>query len=353
MKIVVTGAAGFIGSNLVHHLRAARPAWRVVSLDKLTYSGNRESLADLEGDPGHCFARADICDRDAVRDLFEAERPDGVIHLAAESHVDRSIAQPLAFLRTNVEGTAVLLEEAARCWAGRTDVRFHHVSTDEVFGSLGAEGAFSEESRYDPRSPYAASKAASDHFVRTWRNTYKLPIVITNCSNNYGPYQLPEKLIPLALTRAIDGLEVPVYGRGENVRDWLYVADHCEAILAVFERGREGATYCIGGGAEARNIDLVELLLGRLDRARGAPAGTSRALIRFVEDRPGHDFRYAMDASLIARELGWRPRVPLETGLDATVAWYLAHERWWRRVQSGAYREFMDAWYGGRLAEKR
>jgi dTDP-glucose 4,6-dehydratase len=349
MTLLVTGAAGFIGSNLVRQLRRVWPDRPVVSFDLLSYAGNLENLADLRGDPGHTFVRGDVASRDDVRAAFERFAVTGVFHLAAESHVDRSIVDPLTFVRTNVDGTVVLLQEAARAWRGRTDVRFHHVSTDEVFGSLGADGAFGPDTRYAPNSPYSASKAASDHFVRAWHATYGLPVVITNSTNNYGPRQFPEKLVPVVIARALAGEPVPVYGRGENVRDWLYVEDHCAAMLAVFERGRAGATYCIGGEAEVRNIDLVGALLDEVDRARGAPPGRSRGLIRFVEDRPGHDLRYAMDISRIKGELGWSPSVALGEGLRRTVAWYLANQDWTERARRGDHRAFEELWYGERL----
>lgn len=295
--------------------------------------------------------RGDVASREDVRGVFEGFAIDGVFHLAAESHVDRSIVDPLTFVRTNVDGTVVLLQEAARAWRGRSDVLFHHVSTDEVFGSLGPDGAFCPETRYAPNSPYSASKAASDHFVRSWHATYGLPVVVTNCSNNYGPYQFPEKLIPVVISRALAGEPVPVYGRGENLRDWLYVEDHCAAMAAVFARGRRGATYCIGGQAEVRNVDLVTTLLDEIDRARGLPPGHSRALVRFVEDRPGHDFRYAIDISLIREELGWTPSVSLAEGLRRTVAWYIAHQDWTERARSGDHRAFEEFWYGERLRD--
>ena len=350
MTLLVTGAAGFIGSNLVRFLRRRWPDRQVVSFDLLSYAGNLENLASLEGDPGHAFVRGDVASRDDVRAVFERFAPTGVFHLAAESHVDRSIVDPLTFVRTNVDGTVLLLQEAARAWRGRDDVLFHHVSTDEVFGSLGPEGAFAPDTRYAPNSPYSASKAASDHFVRAWHATYGLPVVITNCSNNYGPHQFPEKLIPVVISRALAGEPVPVYGRGENVRDWLYVDDHCAALAEVFARGRRGATYCIGGEAEVKNIDLVGALCDEVDRARGDEPGRSRALIRFVEDRPGHDLRYAMDISLIRAELGWSPSVSLAEGLRRTVAWYLAHQDWTERARRGDHRAFEQLWYGGRLA---
>ena len=345
--VVVTGAAGFIGSAMVRELRRRWSDLRIVSLDALTYAGNRANLAELDDDDAHVFVRADITDRDAVRAVFAEYEPDGIIHLAAESHVDRSIVEPLAFVRTNVEGTALLLQ-AAREHEVR---RFLHVSTDEVFGALGPDDdAFRETTPYSPRSPYSASKAASDHLVRAFHDTYGLPVAITNCTNNYGPRQFPEKLIPVVITRCLEGRPVPIYGKGENVRDWLYVDDHADAIATVYAAGPEadGRTYCVGGETERSNIELVRALLDEVDRQQGREAGESQALITFVEDRPGHDFRYAMDISRIREELGWKPSMTLRTGLERTVAWYLANGAWLESVKSGAYREFEAAWYAGR-----
>jgi dTDP-glucose 4,6-dehydratase len=340
--IFVTGGAGFIGSAVVRRLVRETDS-RVVTVDCLTYAGNPESLADARDHPRHRFEQVDIGDRAAVRELFDRYRPRGVIHLAAESHVDRSIDGPADFIRTNLLGTFALLEEARRYWltlSGDADrFRFHHVSTDEVFGSLGGEGAFTEETAYAPASPYSASKAGADHLVRAWHNTYGMPVITTNCSNNYGPYQFPEKLVPLMVVNGLEGSRLPVYGRGENVRDWLYVEDHAEALLTVFEQGRSGEVYCIGGGSERRNIDVVRAICRLLDEL--APAADGRpheSLIEFVEDRPGHDFRYAIDASKLERELGWRPRQTFESGLRSTVAWYVSNRTWWERVRSGAYR---------------
>ena len=345
MAILITGAAGFIGSNLVRHVLGRWSDVRVVSYDLLTYSGHLANLADVMDHPRHTFVRGDIADPEAVAAAFAEHDIDGVMHLAAESHVDRSILDPLAFVRTNVMGTAVLLREAATAWEGRDDVRFLHVSTDEVFGALTDEGFFDEDTPYRPSSPYSASKASSDHLARAWHETFGLPTVITNCTNNYGPYQFPEKLVPVVITRALAGEKIPVYGRGENVRDWLFVEDHCDALALVFEKGALGGTYCIGGETEATNLDLVRMLLDRVDAVSGAQPGTSAGLIEFVEDRPGHDYRYAMDISKIRAELGWSPAVSLDDGLGRTVEWYLANSAWMAEVQNRQHQEFTDTWY--------
>ena len=340
MKIIVTGGAGFIGSAVVRAL-IADSDWQVINLDKLTYAGNLDSLNSVSGNPRYSFAHLDICDAQGVKALFEAERPDAIMHLAAESHVDRSIDGPSAFVQTNVVGTFTLLQTALDYWRGlpasaQKAFRFHHVSTDEVYGSLGVEGLFRENSRYEPNSPYSASKAASDHFVRAWHHTYGFPSLITNCSNNYGPFHFPEKLIPLNILRGLAGKLMPVYGKGENVRDWLFVEDHARALIKVIQEGRVGEVYNIGGTAERRNIDVVTAICDLLDEM--APAGRPhRDLISFVTDRPGHDLRYAIDASKIRNELGWRPRESFETGLAKTVRWYLDNETWWQRILSGTY----------------
>jgi dTDP-glucose 4,6-dehydratase len=342
--VLVTGGAGFIGSALVRRL-VLEEGTTVANVDSLTYAGNLESLAAAREHPRHRFHHVDIADQGAVRAVFEAERPGAVLHLAAESHVDRSIDGPDAFIRTNVNGTFNLLVEARRYWSGlegeaKARFRFLHVSTDEVYGSLGAEGFFTEASPYRPNSPYSASKAASDHLVRAWVHTYGFPALITNCSNNYGPFQFPEKLIPLNVLKALAAEPMPVYGRGENVRDWLHVDDHVAALLLVLERGRVGETYLVGGGGERRNLSVVEAIADLVDELHGPlPDGRRRReLIRFVADRPGHDLRYAIDSTKLRTELGWAPAHSFEAGLRETVAWYLAHRTWWERVQSGAYR---------------
>ncbi len=341
--VLVTGGAGFIGSAVVRQY-IAETDWTVVNVDKLTYAGNLESLAGAREHPRHRFERVDICDRAELDRVFREHQPDAVMHLAAESHVDRSIDGPAAFIRTNVLGTYTLLEAARAYWSGlegkrRERFRFHHVSTDEVYGDLGpADPPFTEATPYAPSSPYSASKAASDHLVRAWHRTYGLPVVVTNCSNNYGPYQFPEKLIPLMILNALAGKPLPVYGRGDNVRDWLYVEDHARALRLVLERGRVGETYNIGGRAERTNLEVVRAVCRLVDEMRPDPAGPRERLIRFVADRPGHDRRYAMDTTKIERELGWRPRESFETGLAKTVRWYIENPGWWRRVLDGTYR---------------
>jgi dTDP-glucose 4,6-dehydratase len=354
--ILVTGAAGFIGSNFVlEWLRATGEP--VVSLDALTYAGNLENLSSLEGDARHHFVRGDITDRALVDSLLATHRPRAIVHFAAESHVDRSIHGPEAFLRTNIHGTFVLLEAARHYWASlRSDAseahaafRFLHVSTDEVYGSLGADDpAFTEAHPFQPNSPYSASKAASDHLVRAWHHTYGLPVLTTNCSNNYGPFQFPEKLIPLVITRALRGEPLPVYGDGKNVRDWLYVTDHCEAIRMVLERGRLGETYNIGGWNEKSNIEIVRTVCGLLDEMQPDLAGPRERLITFVTDRPGHDRRYAIDARKIADEIGWRPAETFETGIRRTVRWYLDHAGWVEGVLSGRYQDWVQSHYADR-----
>ncbi|KRS16694.1 dTDP-glucose 4,6-dehydratase [Roseovarius indicus] len=335
MKLLVTGGAGFIGSAVVR--LAAGRGHEVVNLDALTYAACLENVAEVAESPLYAFEEADIRDAAALDRVFAEHRPDAVMHLAAESHVDRSIDGPGTFIETNVTGTYTLLEAARKYWVGQgrpEGFRFHHISTDEVFGSLGATGKFTEETPYDPRSPYSASKAASDHLVRAWHETYGLPVVLSNCSNNYGPYHFPEKLIPVIILNALAGKPLPVYGKGENVRDWLYVEDHADALLTVLEKGALGRSYNIGGENEAKNIEIVRRICGILDDKRPREGGGAYAeLIEFVADRPGHDLRYAIDPTRIREELGWRPSVTLEQGLELTVQWYLDNEDWWRALQ--------------------
>ncbi len=337
-SVLVTGGAGFIGCNFIRHLLATDRGVRVVNLDALTYAGHRASLRDAEAEFGdrYTFVHGDIRDRETVRKIFADHDIDTVVHFAAESHVDRSIDGPLDFVETNINGTATLLEAARSHWEGRTDCRFHHVSTDEVYGSLGSEGYFTEDTPYDPSSPYSASKAASDHLVRAWHRTFGLPVTISNCSNNYGPFQFPEKLIPLMIGNAVARKALPVYGDGSNVRDWLYVLDHCTAIDAVIRGGRLGRTYNIGGHNEMANIDVVELLCDLVDEFLPGE-GSRRELITFVTDRPGHDHRYAIDASRMSDELGWKPSVTFAEGLRASVRWYLDNEAWCAEVTTDQY----------------
>ncbi len=354
MTILVTGGAGFIGSNFVLDWLADPTAEPVVNLDNLTYAGNRANLASLQGDARHSFVHGDICDRALADSLLATHRPRAIVHFAAESHVDRSIHGPGAFMKTNVDGTFTLLEAARAHWGtlagdAKAAFRFHHVSTDEVYGSLqpGAP-AFTEAHPYEPNSPYSASKAASDHLVRAWHHTYGLPVVTTNCSNNNGPYHFPEKLIPLMIVNALAGKPLPVYGDGQQIRDWLYVGDHCSGIRAVLAGGRLGETYNIGGWNEQANIDIVKIVCGLLDELRPDPAGPYARLITYVTDRPGHDRRYAIDARKIERELGWRPAETFATGIRKTVQWYLAHADWVAQVQSGAYRDWVSTNYAAR-----
>lgn len=347
-NILITGGAGFIGSHLVRRMVGRYPAYHIFNLDKLTYAGNLENLRDVEGSPNYTFLKADICDAAEIGRLFEAHRFDAVIHLAAESHVDRSIDSPLEFVMTNVVGTVNLLNAARLAWKGRDDVRFYHVSTDEVYGSLHDEGFFLETTPYDPQSPYSASKASSDHFVRAYGNTYHFPFVISNCSNNYGTHHFPEKLIPLVISNILQGKPLPVYGKGENVRDWLHVTDHCSAIDAIFHRGRNGETYNIGSRNEWKNIDLVRLLCRLMDEETGKPAGSAEALITFVTDRPGHDARYAIDPTKLETELNWKPEIPFEAGLRDTIRWYLQNQSWVQSVLSGDYKQYYQKMYAGR-----
>ena len=327
MKIIVTGGAGFIGSAVVR--AAIKQGHEVLNLDALTYAANLENVASVAESPKYHFVQADICDRDALGEIFEGFQPNAVMNLAAESHVDRSIDGPSTFIQTNLIGTFQLLEAARTYWSGDKDLKFLHVSTDEVFGSLGATGQFTEDTPYDPRSPYSASKAGSDHLVRSWGETYGLPILLTNCSNNYGPYHFPEKLIPIVILNALFGKEIPVYGDGSNVRDWLYVEDHADALLTVLQCGEIGRSYNIGGENESSNIDLVRKICAIMDRLR-PDGGPHDRLITFVKDRPGHDHRYAIDPSRVRTELGWRPSVTVDQGLEKTVQWFLNNENWWR-----------------------
>lgn len=341
--ILVTGGAGFIGSNLVKHL-IHKTEYQVVNVDKLTYSGNLDSLTDVADDARYQFEQVDICNKEALQSIFAKHQPDFVMHLAAESHVDRSIEGPIDFLNTNIFGTFNLLEAARAYWqnlnAGQKALfRFMHISTDEVFGSLGSEGYFREDTSYKPNSPYSASKASSDHLVRAWQHTYELPTLITNCSNNYGPYQFPEKLIPVVILKALKGEPIPVYGQGENIRDWLYVDDHVKALMTVVENGRVGQTYNVGGNTEQTNLELVRKICDILNKQKpNKTIGDYKNLITFVQDRPGHDLRYAIDSSKIQNELNWKPEMTLDTGLRETVSWYLNNQEWWKRILSGAYR---------------
>jgi len=352
-NILVTGGSGFIGANFLRHALKIRPGWNFTNLDALTYAGNPANLDDLPA--GHAaryrFVRGDIRDAGLLNDLFEKGEFDAVVHFAAESHVDRSILGPEAFVETNVIGTFRLLETAAGYWKKKNPdgFRFLNVSTDEVYGSLGPEGFFTESSRYDPSSPYSASKASADHFARAYHRTYGLPVLVTGCSNNYGPYQFPEKLIPLMILNILEEKPLPVYGDGMNVRDWLYVIDHCEALIRVLERGTPGETYNIGGNEERTNIDIVQTLCDSMDRRlpeRGGTAGSARGLIRFVRDRPGHDHRYAIDAAKINTELGWSPRHRFEEALESTIDWYMANMEWVDSVRTGRYREWLEKQYG-------
>lgn len=346
-KILITGGAGFIGSHVVRLFVNKYPDYQIYNLDKLTYAGNLENLSDVDKKPNYHFVKGDIVDATFINQLFEKERFDGVIHLAAESHVDRSITNPMEFIFTNVVGTVNLLNAAKNIWKDNYEgKRFYHISTDEVYGALGDTGSFKETTPYSPHSPYSAAKASSDHFVRAYHDTYGLPTVISNCSNNYGPNQFPEKLIPLFINNIKHNKSLPVYGKGINVRDWLYVVDHARAIDLIFHQGKTGETYNIGGNNEWRNIDLIKKLIEIMDRKLGRPAGTSLALITYVTDRAGHDLRYAIDASKLRAELGWEPTIKFDEGFEATVEWYLANEAWLNNVTSGSYQDYYKKMYG-------
>ena len=345
-KIVITGGAGFIGSHVVRRFVTKYPDYQIFNLDALTYAGNLENIADIDALPNYTFVKGDITDADFINELFQKHQFDGVLHLAAESHVDRSITDPLAFVKTNVIGTMNLLNAAKTIWKDNFEgKRFYHISTDEVYGSLGAEGLFTETTPYDPNSPYSASKASSDHFVRAYGETYGLPYVITNCSNNYGPNHFPEKLVPLFIHNIINNKSLPVYGDGKYTRDWLFVLDHAIAIDLVFHEGKNHETYNIGGFNEWQNIDLVKLLCRQMDAKLGRPAGESEKLITYVKDRPGHDLRYAIDATKINKELGWKPSVTFEQGLEKTIDWYLSNEEWLKNVTSGDYQTYYEKQY--------
>ena len=346
-NIIVTGGAGFIGSHVVRLFVEKYPDYTIYNIDKLTYAGNLANLKDIENKPNYRFVKADVCDFDTMLGIMRDNDIDGIIHLAAESHVDRSIKDPFTFARTNVMGTLTLLEAARRAWDGKYEGRlFYHISTDEVYGTLGFDSTlFTEDTKYDPHSPYSASKASSDHFVRAFHDTYGMPSIVTNCSNNYGPYQFPEKLIPLFINNIRHGRPLPVYGKGENVRDWLYVEDHARAIDLIFHKGKAGDTYNIGGFNEWKNIDLIKVIIKTTDRLLGRREGESERLISYVKDRAGHDLRYAIDASKLRDELGWKPNLQFEEGIEKTVRWYLDNQQWMDNITSGEYEKYYEDMY--------
>jgi len=347
--IIITGGAGFIGSHVVRLFVKKYPSFKIINLDKLTYAGNLENLRDIDQLPNYEFVKADITDEKLINNIFGKYKPDGVVHLAAESHVDRSISNPLEFIQTNIIGTVNLLNAAREIWKDNLeDKLFYHISTDEVYGSLGETGFFTETTAYDPRSPYSSSKASSDHLVRAYFHTYKLPVVVSNCSNNYGPNQFPEKLLPLAINNIKNNKSLPIYGKGENIRDWLYVLDHAQAIDLIYHKGKVGSTYNIGGNNEWKNIDLIYLLCKIMDKKLNRPSGTSEKLITFVKDRAGHDMRYAIDSSKLKHELGWDPSLQFEEGLEKTVEWYLSNEEWLNNIVTGDYGKYYEKQYVNR-----